>query len=110
MATAVLLLLALLVNNGVELTWSLSLNTNNSREASSRRALLRQGRAAFLLSTAGSQFFSSAPAPAHAGSLLDEFGADPTKIQQKEVPAPPVAVPTVRKGDQAIDPTLRACE
>jgi len=45
--------------------------------------------------------------PATAG-LLDEYGADPTKIVQ---PSSSSSVPLVtkKKGEQGIDPTLRAC-
>ena len=47
------------------------------------------------------------PFPALAG-LLDEYGTDPQTIVQKETPPPVVA--TMNKGDNAIDPTLRACK
>lgn len=46
--------------------------------------------------------------PAQAG-LLDEFGTDPSKItvKEKEVIPPPAGA---KKGEVAIDPTLRACK
>ena len=47
------------------------------------------------------------PLPSSAG-LLDEFGTDPEKIIQKEPERP--AIVTTRKGEQAIDPTLKGCK
>lgn len=50
---------------------------------------------------------SSSPRPALAGSLLDDFGTDPTKINQKPT-APPVITPANKKKDSDFEPNLRS--
>jgi hypothetical protein len=49
------------------------------------------------------------PNPAHGGSLLEDFGgSDPTKITQPKSDVDNYLV--LKKGEKAIDPTLRACK
>jgi len=51
---------------------------------------------------------TSSPLPAHAGSLLEEFGTDPKKISQPSSP-PPVKVSAAKSKDASIiEPNLRS--
>uniref|UniRef100_A0A7S1VBW0 Uncharacterized protein n=1 Tax=Grammatophora oceanica TaxID=210454 RepID=A0A7S1VBW0_9STRA len=82
-------------------------NNNNNRQQyqlSSRRQLLTQSSAfAF-----GALFLPSFVEPAAAGSLLEDFGSNPSKIDDK--PSTPSAPPvsSKRKEQSAIEPNLRS--
>jgi hypothetical protein len=58
-----------------------------------------------LIACSMSLYLIGSPLSASAGSLLDEFGSDGSKIVETSID-----YQSARKGENAIDPTLRACK
>lgn len=82
------------------LALTLSISSVSAWASFGRRELLQQ------VSSAAAVVAPALACPlSSSASLLDEFGTDPGKIVQKEPEKPAIVIS--RKGEQAIDPTLK---
>jgi hypothetical protein len=96
---------SLLLGSATALAPTPSSSSSTSSSTSSKSTSTRRG---WLQNVAGVAAAIVAPDFANAGSLLDDFGADPTKISQKESPSA-IALPlTKSKSVSVIEPNLRS--
>jgi len=97
----------ILIDHAIDAKNDIGLDDYSNAKVGNRRASLKT-----MTGIAASIFIASSttslPPPALAGSLLEDFGSDPSKINQKSAP-PPLIVPEGKKRSESdIAPNLRS--